>query len=82
MTTTPAPSAAAPTADVGVVGMAVMGSNLARNFASHGYTVAVYNRTPARTPSCPPTGLGDVDDILTRWATATPSGADAVSISE
>ncbi len=48
MTTTPAP-AAAPTADVGVVGMAVMGSNLARNFASHGYTVAVFNRTPGRT---------------------------------
>ena len=38
-----------PTADVGVIGMAVMGSNLARNFASHGYTVALYNRTPGRT---------------------------------
>ncbi|PIE21566.1 MAG: phosphogluconate dehydrogenase (NADP(+)-dependent, decarboxylating) [Arachnia propionica] len=29
--------------------MAVMGSNLARNFASRGYTVAVYNRTAAKT---------------------------------
>ena len=38
-----------PTADVGVVGMAVMGSNLARNFASRGYSVAVFNRTPGRT---------------------------------
>ncbi|WP_028708418.1 NADP-dependent phosphogluconate dehydrogenase [Propionicicella superfundia] len=37
------------TADIGVVGMAVMGSNLARNLAHHGYTVAVYNRTRART---------------------------------
>ncbi|MCA0253115.1 MAG: NADP-dependent phosphogluconate dehydrogenase [Actinobacteria bacterium] len=37
------------TADIGVVGMAVMGSNLARNLAHHGYTVAVYNRTWART---------------------------------
>src|SRR5699024_4367689 len=37
------------TAQVGVVGLAVMGRNLARNFASHGYTVAVYNRTTART---------------------------------
>ena len=36
-------------AQVGVVGMAVMGSNLARNLAHHGYTVAVYNRTWART---------------------------------
>ncbi|MFI9412412.1 CaiB/BaiF CoA transferase family protein [Nocardia gamkensis] len=41
-----------------------------------------FDRTPARTPSCPPTGLGDLDDILARWATATPTGADAVSISE
>jgi 6-phosphogluconate dehydrogenase len=37
------------TADIGVVGMAVMGSNLARNLAHHGYTVALYNRTRART---------------------------------
>lgn len=36
-------------ADVGVVGLAVMGSNLARNFAHHGYSVALYNRTQART---------------------------------
>lgn len=36
-------------ADIGVVGMAVMGSNLARNLAHHGYTVAVYNRTWSRT---------------------------------
>ncbi len=35
-------------ADVGVVGLAVMGSNLARNLARHGYTVALYNRTPGR----------------------------------
>jgi 6-phosphogluconate dehydrogenase len=46
----PSPDATERTgADVGVVGMAVMGSNLARNFARHGYTVAVFNRTPART---------------------------------
>lgn len=36
-------------AQIGVVGLAVMGSNLARNFASKGYTVAVYNRTYAKT---------------------------------
>jgi 6-phosphogluconate dehydrogenase len=36
-------------ADVGVTGLGVMGSNLARNFARHGYTVAVHNRTQART---------------------------------
>jgi 6-phosphogluconate dehydrogenase len=36
-------------ADIGVVGLAVMGRNLARNFARHGHRVALYNRTPART---------------------------------
>lgn len=36
-------------AHIGVTGLAVMGRNLARNFARHGYTVAVHNRTPART---------------------------------
>lgn len=39
-----------PTANIGVVGLAVMGSNLARNLASReGNTVAVFNRSAART---------------------------------
>jgi 6-phosphogluconate dehydrogenase len=36
-------------ADIGVTGLGVMGSNLARNFARHGYTVAVHNRSAGRT---------------------------------
>ena len=32
-------------ADIGLVGLAVMGENLAMNMASKGFTVAVYNRT-------------------------------------
>mgnify|MGYP000874041562 FL=1 len=36
-------------AQVGVIGMAVMGSNLARNLARRGFRVALYNRTTART---------------------------------
>jgi 6-phosphogluconate dehydrogenase len=32
-------------ADVGLIGLAVMGENLALNMADHGYKVAVYNRT-------------------------------------
>ena len=36
-------------ANFGVFGLAVMGQNLARNVASRGVSVAVYNRTPART---------------------------------
>ena len=35
-------------ADIGVVGLAVMGENLVLNMASHGYTVAVYNRTTTK----------------------------------
>ncbi|KMO99514.1 NADP-dependent phosphogluconate dehydrogenase [Streptomyces roseus] len=37
------------TAQIGVTGLAVMGSNLARNFARNGFTVAVHNRTVAKT---------------------------------
>ncbi|MFC6089025.1 NADP-dependent phosphogluconate dehydrogenase [Saccharothrix lopnurensis] len=43
MTTSEAP------ARIAVTGLAVMGSNLARNLARHGYRVAVHNRTDART---------------------------------
>jgi 6-phosphogluconate dehydrogenase len=35
-------------ADIGLVGLAVMGSNLALNIAEKGYTIAVHNRTAAR----------------------------------
>ena len=35
-------------ADIGVIGLAVMGENLVLNMASHGYAVAVYNRTVAK----------------------------------
>ena len=34
------------TADIGMIGLAVMGENLARNIERNGYTVAVYNRPP------------------------------------
>ena len=34
-------------ADIGLIGLAVMGENLALNIADHGYKVAVYNRTTA-----------------------------------
>lgn len=35
--------------DIGLIGLAVMGQNLALNLNDHGYRVAVYNRTSART---------------------------------
>ncbi|WP_369215896.1 NADP-dependent phosphogluconate dehydrogenase [Streptomyces flavofungini] len=37
------------TAQIGVTGLAVMGRNLARNFARNGYAVALHNRTASRT---------------------------------
>ena len=44
------PSPRSGTANIGVVGLAVMGSNLARNLASReGNTVAIYNRSHAKT---------------------------------
>ncbi|UZJ26382.1 NADP-dependent phosphogluconate dehydrogenase [Rhodococcus antarcticus] len=36
-------------AQIGVTGLAVMGANLARNLAHHGYTVAVHNRSIEKT---------------------------------
>ncbi len=35
-------------ADIGVVGLGVMGSNLVLNMADHGYVVAVWNRTTSK----------------------------------
>jgi 6-phosphogluconate dehydrogenase len=36
-------------ADIGLIGLAVMGQNLVLNMADHGYNVAVYNRTTEKT---------------------------------
>jgi 6-phosphogluconate dehydrogenase len=38
-------------AQIGVTGLAVMGRNLARNLARHGFRVALHNRSPERTRS-------------------------------
>jgi 6-phosphogluconate dehydrogenase len=47
-------------ADIGLIGLAVMGQNLALNMNDHGFTVAVFNRTVAR-----------VDEFLGREAKGT-----------
>ncbi|SDY77323.1 6-phosphogluconate dehydrogenase (decarboxylating) [Modestobacter sp. DSM 44400] len=81
-------------ANIGVVGLAVMGSNLARNLASReGNTVAVYNRSPGRTDTLmtehgdagfiPSTTIEDFAASLTRPRTAiimvqAGQGTDAV----
>src|SRR6516164_9249086 len=47
-------------ADIGLIGLAVMGQNLVLNMDDHGFTVAVYNRTVSR-----------VDEFLAREAQGT-----------
>src|SRR5690606_41252076 len=71
-----------PTATTAVVGLAVMGSNLARNLGSReGNVVAVYNRTTAKTDALleahPDAGfvkaptVQELADVLVRPRTAT-----------
>ena len=38
-------------ADIGLIGLAVMGENLVMNMESKGFTVAVYNRTTEKVKS-------------------------------
>ncbi len=38
-----------PKQQIGLIGLAVMGKNLAFNIASRGYSLSVYNRTPNKT---------------------------------
>jgi 6-phosphogluconate dehydrogenase len=35
--------------DIGLIGLAVMGQNLALNIADHGFKISVYNRTTSKT---------------------------------
>jgi 6-phosphogluconate dehydrogenase len=37
------------TSEIGLIGLAVMGQNLALNIADHGFPITVYNRTTAKT---------------------------------
>ena len=53
------------TAQIGVTGLAVMGSNIARNFARNGYTVAVHNRSIAKTDALLAEHGGDGDFVRT-----------------
>jgi 6-phosphogluconate dehydrogenase len=61
------------TADIGLIGLGVMGRNLALNFADHGATIAVHNRTTSVTDRFV-AGEADRDDVL-----ATSSVAELVS---
>ncbi|MFD8915985.1 NADP-dependent phosphogluconate dehydrogenase [Streptomyces sp. NPDC059575] len=64
------------TAQIGVTGLAVMGRNLARNFARNGYTVALHNRTASKTHALVDE-FGDEGDFV-----ATESAEDFVAALE
>jgi 6-phosphogluconate dehydrogenase len=59
-------------ADIGLIGLAVMGQNLVLNMADHGYTVAVYNRTTrvtddflaAEAAGAPVVGAATIDELV------------------
>ena len=66
-------------AEIGLIGLGVMGQNLALNIADHGFPIAVYNRTPARSaeafagsaearsrPIVPCSGLADLVGAVRR----------------
>ena len=53
--------------DIAVIGLGVMGSNLARNFASRGHRVALFNRSPEATR-----------DLVLRYADARFVGCESL----
>jgi 6-phosphogluconate dehydrogenase len=53
--------------DLGIIGLGVMGRNLALNFADHGFKVAVYNRTSEATREFA-AAAGSVADIVAAYS--------------
>ncbi len=53
---------------IGIIGLAAMGSNLAKNFASKGVTVSVYNRTFARTQSLTALNIPQITGYSSLWS--------------
>ena len=53
--------------DIGLIGLAVMGQNLVLNMERNGFSVAVYNRTAARTQEfmAGPAGKKNIQDVYT-----------------
>ena len=52
-------------ADIGLIGLAVMGQNLALNISDHGFRVAVFNRTTSKVARFVETEAKDSDIIGT-----------------
>lgn len=60
--------------NIGVIGLATMGSNLARNLARNGYTVAVYNRSYQKTT--------ELEKIWTEDKKQKPESGDIIGFQE
>ena len=56
-------------ADIGLIGLAVMGQNIVLNMNDHGYVVAVYNRTPKKTDDFMATSAKGTNIVPTRTIT-------------
>ena len=54
------------TSQFGMIGLGVMGSNLALNVADHGFTVAVWNREPEKTVTFVAEKVGFTDPVAKR----------------
>jgi len=52
--------------DIAVIGMAVMGQNLALNMESKGFKVSVYNRTNEKTERFVEESLGEMNPHMKR----------------
>ena len=70
--------------DIGLIGLAVMGQNLALNIADHGFRISVFNRTTSKTgefvakhPATP----GGLHAALTLGTLSPPSNVPAASSS-
>jgi len=68
------------TAQIGVTGLAVMGRNLARNFARNGYTVAIHNRSYAKTESLVADHGDDGDFVPSESVEPEPSNVHARNV--
>ncbi len=56
-----------PTYDIGMIGLGVMGRNLALNMADHGFAVAGYNRHPDKVAEFEREAAGGTSWGLSRW---------------
>ena len=61
-------------ADIGLIGLAVMGQNLVLNMSDHGYTVAVHNRTREKTTDFLTGPAISDDDFLAALPDTGPGG--------